>query len=116
MQGAPRIGLCHCHACQSRTGSAFAYIAAFHPPWRVEGEATQYDRTGDAGGSFTFRFCPVCGTNLFHTELGGRSVSVAAGAFADPSFPAPDVSVYDSRRHPWVVLPPGTVAYERDPD
>jgi hypothetical protein len=38
------------------------------------------------------------------------------GAFADPDFPAPRVSVYDCRRHPWVQLPPGMQAYARDPD
>jgi hypothetical protein len=38
------------------------------------------------------------------------------GAFADPNFPAPQVSVYDSRRHSWVQLPPGTKTYELDPD
>jgi hypothetical protein len=31
--------------------------------------------------------------------------AVPLGAFADPSFPPPTVSVYGSRRHPWVVLP-----------
>lgn len=40
---------------------------------------------------------------------------VAVGAFADPSFPAPRVSIYDSRRHPWVHLPPGTKAFDKDP-
>jgi hypothetical protein len=29
-------------------------------------------------------------------------IAVALGAFADPSFPAPKVSVYDTRRHAWV--------------
>jgi hypothetical protein len=42
-------------------------------------------------------------------------VSVAVGAFADPHFPAPRVSVYDCRRHPWVQLPPGTTTFEKDP-
>ena len=63
-----------------------------------------------------FRFCPVCGTTVFHTEEGvDDSVSVAVGAFADPTFPAPEVSVYDSRRHSWVHLPPATVTFEKDP-
>ena len=84
----------------------------------MSGEATEYVRTGDAGARFRFRFCPVCGTTVFHTEEGfeDRSVSVAVGAFADPTFPAPTVSVYDCRRHPWVRLPPGVTAYEKDPD
>jgi hypothetical protein len=117
--GEPRgVGVCHCLACQQRTGSVFAALAAFAAPYQVSGQATEYVRTGDAGARFRFRFCPVCGTTVFHTEEGfeDRSVSVAVGAFADPTFPAPTVSVYDCRRHPWLQLPPGVIAYEKDPD
>ena len=112
------VGVCHCLACQRRTGSVFAALASFAPPYAVTGEASEYVRVGDAGARFRFRFCPVCGTNLFHTEEGyeQRSVSVAVGAFADPDFPAPRVSVYDRRRHPWVQLPPGMKAYDTDPE
>jgi hypothetical protein len=39
-------------------------------------------------------------STVFHTEDGhNESVGVAVGAFADPNFPAPRVSIYDSRRH-----------------
>lgn len=119
VEGEPRgTGLCHCLACQRRTGSVFAALAAFAPPWRVSGRATEYTRQGDAGAVFTFRFCPVCGTNLFHTEVGReeQSVAVAVGAFADPAFPPPGASVYDCRRHHWVALPPGIRVHDRDPD
>ena len=119
VQGEPRgVGLCHCLACQRRTGSVFAALASFAPPYEVSGAATEYVRTGDQGARFRFRFCPVCGTSVFHTEEGyeDRSVSVAIGAFADPGFPPPKVSVYDSRRHPWVQLPPNVRAYDKDPD
>jgi hypothetical protein len=111
------IGVCHCLACQRRTGSAFAALARFSPPYRVFGAATEYDRVGDQGAKFTFRFCPICGTTVFHTEEGYEqsSVSVAVGAFADPGFPAPQHSVYDSRRHAWVQMPPGTKLHEKDP-
>lgn len=111
------VGVCHCLACQRRTGSVFATLASFAAPYTVSGTATEYVRSGDRGARFRFRFCPVCGTTVFHTEEGHEgSVGVAVGAFADPSFPAPGVSVYDCRRHPWVQLPPGTVAFDRDPD
>jgi hypothetical protein len=118
VQGEPRgVGLCHCFECQRRTGSVFASLASFAAPWRVTGQATEYTRAGDQVARFTFRFCPVCGSTLFHTEEGfeERSVGVAVGAFADPGFPAPQVSVYDGRRHPWVTLPPGMTAFEKDP-
>jgi hypothetical protein len=117
VRGEPRaVGICHCLACQRRTGSVFAALARFAAPYEVVGTATEYVRTGDHGARFTFRFCPICGTTLYHTEDGNDgSVSVAVGAFADPDFPPPRVSVHDCRRHPWLQLPLGVKAFERDP-
>lgn len=117
VEGEPRgVGVCHCLACQRRTGSVFAALAGFSAPYQVFGNATEYVRVGDQGAKFRFRFCPTCGTTVFHTEDGREgSVSVAVGAFADPLFPAPQVSVYDCRRHPWVQLPAGTIAFDKDP-
>jgi len=118
VQGEPRIvGICHCLACQQRTGSVFAALASFAAPYKVSGTATEYVRTGDQGAKFRFRFCPVCGTTVFHSEEGyDNSVGVAVGALRDPDFPAPQVSIYDCRRHRWVQLPPGTKAFEKDPE
>ena len=111
------VGVCHCLACQRRTGSVFATLASFAAPYKVSGTATEYVRVGDQGAKFRFRFCPVCGTTVFHTEEGCEDhVAVAVGAFADPGFPAPRASVYECRRHPWVQLPPGTASYDKDPD
>lgn len=117
VHGEPRgIGLCHCLECQRRTGSVFAALASFGAPFMVTGTATEYERAGDQGARFVFRFCPVCGSTVFHTEVGvAGSVGVAVGAFGDPTFPAPQVSVYDCRRHPWVELPPGTRTFDKDP-
>ena len=118
VEGEPRgVGVCHCLACQRRTGSVFAALAGFAAPYKVSGTATEYVRTGDRGAKFKFRFCPICGTTLFHTEEGyeGLRVAVAVGAFADPCFPPPQRSVYDCRRHSWVRLPPGIATFEKDP-
>jgi hypothetical protein len=111
------IGVCHCLACQRRTGSVFAALASFAAPYQVAGAASEYVRVGDHGAIFTFRFCPRCGTTVFHTEAGREqiSVAVAVGAFADPSFPPPQDAVYDCRRHSWVQLPAGTRTYDKDP-
>jgi hypothetical protein len=118
VQGEPRgVGVCHCLACQRRTGSVFAALAEFAAPYRVFGTATEYVRTGDQGARFRFRFCPVCGTNLFHTEEGREQhgVAVTVGVFADPGFPPPEDSVYECRRHAWVQLPAGIRTYDKDP-
>lgn len=118
VQGESRgVGVCHCLACQRRTGSVFATLAGFPHPYKVTGTATEYVRTGDAGARFRFRFCPVCGSTVFHTEEGceDRGVSVAVGAFGDPSFPPPQDSVYGCRKHAWVQLPEGIQAFDKDP-
>lgn len=117
VHGEPRgVGVCHCLACQRRTGSVFAALAGFSAPYEVSGRATEYVRTGDQGARFTFHFCPVCGSTVYKTEEGADgAVSVAVGAFADQDFPPPQVSVYECRRHPWVQLPPGIRVYDKDP-
>jgi hypothetical protein len=107
-EGEPvRISMCHCLACQRRTGSAFGIQARFPADRvRVVGRHTEYRRTSDAGEERTFRFCPECGATVFYTSEGAPDViAVPVGAFADPSFPPPAVSVYESRRHPWVSVP-----------
>lgn len=117
VQGEPLgVGVCHCFACQQRTGSVFATLAAFPPTYQVFGRATEFVRMGDQGTKFRFRFCPVCGSTVFHTEEGDdRFVMVAVGAFADPGFPAPEDSVYECRKHAWVQMPPGITRFEQDP-
>jgi hypothetical protein len=71
-----RISMCHCLACQRRTGSAFGIQA---------------------------RFSSDCGATVFYTLAAFPDVvAVPIGAFADPSFPSPRVAVYESRKHPWL--------------
>jgi hypothetical protein len=102
-----RISLCHCLACQRRTGSAFGIQARFPADRvRVAGRHAEYVRVSDEGEERTFRFCPDCGATVFWTlAIVPAAIAVPIGAFADPTFPPPTVSVYGSRRHPWVSLP-----------
>jgi hypothetical protein len=104
-----RISMCHCLACQRRTGSAFGIQARFPADRvRVVGRHTEYVRTSDSGEERTFHFCPDCGATVFYTTASQLDVvAVPVGAFADPSFPPPTVSVYESRRHSWLSVPDG---------
>jgi hypothetical protein len=109
-EGEPvRVSICHCLACQRRTGSAFSYQARF-PADRVaiEGRYTEFVRLADHGEARTFSFCPECGATVFYTtESQPDLIAVPVGAFADPAFPAPRVSVWEERMHTWVGLPGG---------
>jgi hypothetical protein len=102
-----RISMCHCLACQRRTGSAFGMQARF-PSDRVQiaGRRSDYVRISDAGEERTFHFCPDCGSTVFYTLAGVPDViAVPIGGFADPAFPQPTISIYEARRYPWLGLP-----------
>jgi hypothetical protein len=80
-------------------------------PRRFKSRSVPYPRSAPPWlSSGRFRFCPDCGSTVYWDHGGGEgSVAVAVGAFADPGFPPPTVSVYATRRHPWVSLPPSIV-------
>jgi hypothetical protein len=101
-----RISVCHCLACQQRTGSAFGAQARF-PSDQVtlEGRSKQYVRIADSGNKLVFDFCPECGATVhYRLEHIPDVIAIPVGAFADPQFPKPKVSVYESRRHAWACI------------
>ena len=102
-----RISMCHCLACQRRTGSTFGVQAWFpNEKVRTEGRYSEYVRTADSGSRITFRFCPTCGSTVFYrNEQTPDRTGIPVGAFADPSFPPPRVSVCESRKHEWSGIP-----------
>jgi hypothetical protein len=106
-EGEPvRISVCHCLACQQRSGSPFAEQARF-PAGKVQvtGESKQWIRVSDGGRPVTYHFCPNCGSTVWYQ--GGpmpEAIAVPVGAFADPNFPPPRFSVWEERKHSWVAV------------
>jgi hypothetical protein len=103
------VSICNCLACQRRSGSAFGMQAGFKADQvQVDGRYSEYSRISDEADrkEHVLHFCPDCGSQVFYTEPKEPDlVVVAVGSFADPSFPPPTESGYDSRRHAWVGLP-----------
>jgi hypothetical protein len=106
-EGPPvRVSVCHCLDCQTRTGGPFSAQARWpEAQTRITGDSNIWTRTGDSGRSGAFRFCPRCGSTIAYVidALPGL-VAVPIGAFADPTFPQPTFSIYESRKHPWVQI------------
>jgi hypothetical protein len=102
-----RISICHCFACQKRTGSVFGVQARFfRDQVFTEGKTTQYVRVTDDDEKITFHFCPKCGATVFwFLESLPNLIGTGVGNFADPNFPIPTVAVFESRKHPWVEMP-----------
>lgn len=103
----PVVALCHCTDCQRRTGSPFG-VGGYFPiaAVTVAGDHREWTRPTATGGTLTNRFCPTCGSTVFWTT--GKHpglVGIAAGAFADPAFPAPLRSVWEAHKVAWVETP-----------
>ena len=96
------VSICNCLACQRRTGSAFGMQAGFKADQvQVVGRFSDYARISDEPDrkKHVFHFCPDCGSQVFYTEPEETDlIVVSVGSFADPSFPPPTESGYDSRR------------------
>ena len=99
--------VCHCKACQQRTGAVIhsgAYFLKEHV--RTEGPSNTYSREAASGFAIHFHFCPTCGTSVYwRTDKRPDHCGVAVGCFADPSFPAPWHSHWEESKHPWLSLP-----------
>ncbi len=107
-EGEPlRVSVCHCLACKRSSGSAFGYKGWWaEANVTIAGKVNHHVRIGDDGGRIESSFCPACGVAVCTTNSGIPGiVGVAAGAFADLSFPPPTVSVYhESRGYPWLEI------------
>ncbi|MCP4259352.1 MAG: GFA family protein [Planctomycetes bacterium] len=99
--------MCHCLDCQRRTGSIFGAQAWFPTSVvTVDGQSSEYCRIADSGNRISYYFCPSCASTVYYrAEAFSDWTAVPVGAFADPSFPAPRVSVYESRKHSWLEVP-----------
>lgn len=116
-EGEPvRISMCHCLACQRRTGSVFGVQARYRRDQVViSGRSTEFTRKADSGNTVHFHFCSVCDSTVYW-ELSAFPgiVAVAVGAFADPAFPAPRHSVFEASRHGWAEAPAGDAVEHSD--
>lgn len=103
------VAICHCKACQRRTGALASSVAAFEKAQvAIDGDTKIFDRIAESGRKVRFCFCPNCGTSLYWEPDARPSLYIlAVGAFADPNFPAPSVSIFEESKHTWMQLPDG---------
>lgn len=98
--------LCHCLACQRRTGAPFSANAFYALDCvEVSGEPREFVRTAESGRKVRMYFCPTCGSTVYwKAEASPGIIGVAVGAFADPAFVPPALSVFEISKHEWVAL------------
>ena len=110
-----RITLCHCNACQLRTGTMFAVQGRFpRAKLKITGKSTKWTFPSESekaakypscySGGATFHFCPVCGSTVYwDIATAPDFVGVAIGTFTDPTFPPPKISGFESYGHKWAM-------------
>ena len=116
IEGEPaRVSMCHCLACQRRTGAVSSNQARFKAEQvAIAGESTVWKRKAESGSVVSFHFCPTCGSTVYWTsESFPGLVVVAIGNFADPDFPAPAVAVWEETRHDWVSTPAAAKRFDK---
>lgn len=109
-----RVSMCHCFACQQRTGSVFGVQARFNDSQidNITGTYSTYKRVGDGGSEIFFKFCPLCGSTLCWkiSEMEGMT-AIAVGSLSDPHIGTPTFSIYENRMHDWVKEPENITHY-----
>jgi hypothetical protein len=102
-----RVSVCHCLDCKKRSGSAFSAQARWPAEQiKTEGQSETWSQLADSGNRTTHHFCAECGSTV-HYAIEGKFeglVAIPLGAFDDPFFAAPAVSVWEERKHSWVAI------------
>jgi hypothetical protein len=108
--GEPLVVACFCEECVRRTGSTFgAGTYWLRENVEVSGPATRYERDGQEGRKVRLYFCPTCGSTVYwDNDRRPGVLGIAAGAFFDPDFPPPTISVWERSKPSWIDLPAGT--------
>lgn len=108
------VHCCHCTACQTETGSAFAVNALIEAD-RVEllaGAPEPMTIPSESGKGQQLWRCPGCRVVLW-SNYGGAGDAirfVRVGTLDAPGALPPDIHIYTRSKLPWVTLPEGAAA------
>ncbi len=110
------VHCCHCRWCQRETGASFALNAMIEADRVVllRGFPEAVDIPSESGKGQKIVRCPDCHIALWSNYAGAGDALrfIRVGTLDEPDRLTPDVHIYTSSKQPWVVLPPGTPAFE----
>ncbi len=110
------VHCCHCRWCQRETGASFALNAMIEADRVVllRGFPEAVDTPSESGKGQKIVRCPDCHIALWSNYAGAGDALrfIRVGTLDEPDRLTPDVHIYTSSKQPWVVLPPGTPAFE----
>lgn len=103
-EAAPKTTVhCYCDDCRRIGGTGHATHTVFPAEgFSLIGDVTEYVKTADSGRSINRRFCPVCGSAIFHTRDGMDGlVVIRTSSLDDPEAVQPERAIYVSRAISW---------------
>lgn len=94
---------CYCADCRRLGGTGHSTHTVFaDDAFLLSGAVTEYQKTADSGRRINRRFCPVCGSPVYHTRDGMEGlVVVRASSLDDPESVRPERAIYTSRAVSW---------------
>jgi hypothetical protein len=109
---------CHCTECQRQSSSAFG-MALWIQDATVEllrGELKEWIRETSSGKHMVCRFCPNCGTRLFHQILGQTDLmSIKPGTLNDTKALKLAGHIWTKSKQAWLQLPSTSLQYVEGP-
>jgi hypothetical protein len=111
--------VCHCTECQRQSSSAFGMALWINEPKvrMLSGQMKEWIRQTPSGARMACRFCPTCGTRLFHQIVGRPEVlSIKPGTLRDTKQLWPVGHIWVDSKQAWVMLDSTTHQYPRDPE
>jgi hypothetical protein len=114
----PKVVLaCHCQECQKLSTSPFS-ITAVVATEAIEfnGEMKEWSRVAESGNTNSAKFCPVCGTRIYHynpDDLSTVKLKLKPVGLSDDSMFAPSAHVWVSEKLGWYQIPAGTKVAEK---
>ncbi|MCL1123803.1 GFA family protein [Shewanella surugensis] len=109
-----KVLACHCKECQTLSSSPFS-VTAVVPSSDItfDGDMKQWSRIADSGNQNHAKFCPTCGTRIYHYNPDMPDLIKLklkpVGASIDTDF-APTLHVWVSEKQSWYQIPTGIEA------
>lgn len=110
---------CHCIECQRQSSSAFGMALWIKDPavQILSGALKEWIRETPSGRRMACRFCPTCGTRLFHQMLGqSEIVSIKPGTLNTAGQMQPVGHIWIGSKQKWVQLGSESLQYTGNPE
>lgn len=106
---------CYCTDCRRIGGTGHAtHTVVPKNAFRLIGEVSEYLRFSDSGNQINRRFCPKCGSAIFHTREGlGGKIVIRTSSLDDPEVAKPDRAIYVSSAISWDHIDPALPSAEK---